>query len=287
MRRRRHRSRDGERGIVLMMVLFALALIGAAAVAISVTGRGETKAARNALDAATARNAAEAGVQIGLRHLLARAAANDLAMPPAESAQIGGVSVGISVVDEEGKIDLNEAPLELIAGALFGAGVPSEQATQVACRLVARRGYADGRCEQMEVTETGLFKSVEEIYHLGVGEAVFWKVLPALTVYSGSSAIDPRVAPRGALVAVPSMIPEDVDAFLQRRAAAAESRVPLDDAEVPRDRRWFALSTRQTYAISASATTATGARSRAEMVVRLTGQKRHPFVVLAWRQPRG
>jgi general secretion pathway protein K len=287
MRRRRHPSRDRERGIVLLMVLFALALIGAAAVAISLTGRGETKAARNAADAATARNAAEAGVQIGLRHLLARAATNDLAMPPAESVQIGGAAVGISVADEEGKLDLNEAPLELIAGALFGAGVPPEQATPLACRLIARRGYADGRCEPTEMPETGLFKSAEEIYHLGVGEPVFWKVLPVVTVYSGSSAIDPRVAPPGALAAVPSMTPEDVDAFVQRRAAAAESRVPLDDSEVPRDRRWFAVSTRQTYAISASATTATGARSRAEMVVRLTGQPRHPFVVLAWRQPRG
>jgi len=279
-------ARPHERGVILLVVLYAMALLAAAALAIGFTARGETTAARNALDGAAARHAAEAGVQLGLRRLLARAARNDLSLPLSETVRVGAARVTLSLADEEGKIDLNEAPLELVAGAFAAAGLPPGAAGDAACEVVARRGGAGAGCPQAS-GPVRRFDAVEELYATAGGDIGFWALLPLVTVYSGSAAIDPRVAPPGALAAVPSLRPEDVDAFVRRRTEAAEAKLPLDEAEVPRDRRWFAASSRQTYAVRGAAVTDRGARSTAEMVVRLTGQPRRPFVVVAWRQPRG
>ena len=63
------------------------------------------------------------------------------------------------------------------------------------------------------------FEAVEELQQvLGMTPAVYRWVAPALTVYSGRRGIDPRVAPREALLALQGIGPEEVESFLATRA---------------------------------------------------------------------
>jgi general secretion pathway protein K len=100
-------------------------------------------------------------------------------------------------------------------------------------------------------------------------------------VYTDSLAIDPSVASREVLLAVPSLSKGEVESLLQRRELA-RGEIPQ---ELLRDRQWFAISSRQTFAVSAEAVSPGGARHRVEAVVRLTRRADRPYAVLAWREP--
>ena len=72
---------------------------------------------------------------------------------------------------------------------------------------------------------------------------------------------------------------------------AVEQLVALRDGgdmgveELLRDRAWFVRSSGQSFTITAEATARSGARHRAEMVVRLTQRSDRSYIVLAWREP--
>ncbi|MBI3514400.1 MAG: general secretion pathway protein GspK [Proteobacteria bacterium] len=278
-------ERPRERGAALIVVLWGVALIAAAIIAIGATSRSESLIGRNALENARARHAAEAGIQLALHRLLAYPRGTHLFDGTPMSWQDGTATVVLAIQDEEGKIDLNAASFELIAGVLRGAGLGPDAALPTACRIVARRGYYDPQCLDGDrappAVEPGLLVAVEEARRLlGVSDVLYRRLAPLVTVFSGSSAIDPRVAPRDVLLAVPTLSTGLVDSWIGRRTLA-EGLGEL------RDRRYFAVTTGRTFAVSAHATTAGGGRHRAEMVVRLTHRPEQPFAVLAWREPAG
>ena len=286
---RRHGGRRGgrqrERGAALIVVLWGVALIAAAIVAIGVTSRSESLIGRNAVENARARHAAEAAVQLALHRLLSYPRGTRLFDGTPTIWHDGTTTVALSIQDEEGKIDLNAASFDLIAGVLRGAGLDRDTVLAIACRIVARRGVVDPQCLEGDApppaVEPGLMVAVEEARRvIGVGDALYRRLLPLITAFSGSAAVDPRVAPRDVLLAVPSLSASSVDSYLGRRALA-------DGLGDLRDRRYFAVTTGRTFAISAVATTAAGGRHRAEMFVRLTWRPEQPFAVLAWREPAG
>ena len=275
-----------ERGIALIAVIWALALVGGCMAAIAWTTRSEALATRNALEAARARHAAEAGVQLGLSRLLAARSRGEAASGRIAEWRGEGVAAEIALADEEGKIDINMAEFDLLLGAVRQAEPDGVRALEIACRIVERRGTPEERCPAFDDMAKGAFAATEELRQLsGVSEATYRRLAPIVTVYSGASSIDPRVAPRGALLAVPSLSTGLVDTFMERREGVTGRLLESEMSEMPRDRRWFAVSTGQTWCISAEGRSAGGARRRAEMVVRLTGLADRPYVVLAWREP--
>src|SRR5207244_8635307 len=60
----------------------------------------------------------------------------------------GAIAVTIAIRDEAGKIDLNEAPLELLSGLLVAVGRPREEALLLACNIIERRGVAGAPCPE-------------------------------------------------------------------------------------------------------------------------------------------
>src|SRR5205823_827630 len=187
------------------------------------TTRTEVRIAENAIGGSRARLAAEAGTQLGLVHLLRRRAEGVAVFGgDPETWQDGSIRVEIAVVDEAGKVDLNNAPLELLAGLFIAVGRSRETAVLLACNILDRRGTPDGACpEPAEAGARGrrLFVVPEELGQLpGIDERLYDAVADYITVASGASAIDPRVAARPVLLAIPGATPELVDAFLENRA---------------------------------------------------------------------
>src|SRR5438874_10594606 len=108
--RSRKRQR-AEAGSIAILALWGVALIAVLLAAATFTTRTEVRIAENAIGGSRARLAAEAGTQLGLVHLLRRRAEGVAVFGgDPETWQDGSIRVEIAVVDEAGKVDLNNAP---------------------------------------------------------------------------------------------------------------------------------------------------------------------------------
>src|SRR5579863_4645210 len=215
-------TRGAQDGSIAILALWGIALIFMLTAPVAFATRGELQIARNALAESRARLAAEAGTQLGLQRLLRRHGSGGAVFDGApESWEQGSTKVAIAIADEAGKIDLNLAPVELLAGLFSAAGEPDEVALLLACNVLNRRGDNASSCPDSDPPTAGQrFVAPEELAQLpGVSEPLYNRVADAITVVSGASAIDPRVAPRLVLMALPGATNSLVDSFLDSRSA--------------------------------------------------------------------
>jgi general secretion pathway protein K len=277
------------RGSVTILVLWGLAIIFALLAAANFSTRTEILIARNDMAGLRARHAAEAGTQLGLAHLLARQGRGIAIFDGTpESWQDGTIRVAVAITDEAGKIDLNQAPLELLAGLFAAVGRPQDEAFLLACRVVAHRGSYAQDCPEPSsaLPPAAIFAAPEEVASLpGFDDRLYAAIADSITVASGASAIDPMVAPRTVLLALPGATPSLVDAWLGGRAAMREMAPESSGFEALPGSPYLTVSPVRDFTVSAVATTADGARARADLQVRLTRAASHPYEVLAFRRP--
>lgn len=283
----RPRVNNPERGSIAILALWGIALICMLIAPVAFATRGEVQIAHNALAESRARLAAEAGTQLGLQRLLRRhdAGTRTFDGTPENWAQ-GSTRVAIAIADEAGKIDLNVAPLELLAGLFAAAGEPREAAALIACNVLDRRGDTAADCPQPDVAHTPRrFAVLEELAEVpGIGGRLYDRVAPYVTVATGASAIDPRVAARPVLLAIPGATADLVDAFLASRRMWSD--LGAGDAGVLAGAASYVMmSQSRDFTVAATALTGDGARYRAELQVRLTGNAAQPYQVIAWRAP--
>ncbi len=281
---------EDQRGSVIILVLWGLVIVMALLSAAAVTSQTEIRIARNASTAARVRAAAEGGTQLGLAHLLARRAAGTALFDGTpETWHDGAVSVTIAIRDEAGKIDLNQAPPELLEGLFEAVGRPREEATLIACRIVERRGGEP--CftpagDDATSRHSALFAAPEQLASLpGVGDRVYSLVADDVTVATGAAAIDPAVASRTALLALPGATAALVDSYLAFRGTQREFGTDDSGFEVLSSYGYVMVSPARDFTISAVATMPGGARYRADLQVRLTEQPGRPYEVIAFRAP--
>jgi general secretion pathway protein K len=277
-----------ERGSIAIVALWGVALIFMLIAPVAFATRGELRIAGNAISDTRARLAAEAGTQLGVVRLLRRRDAGTSSFDGTpEHWRLGTTKVAIAISDEAGKIDLNAAPQELLEGLFVAAGAPREAAELIACNVLDRRGDTGTMCPETDVQHAARrFSVTEELAEVpGVGERLYGRVAESVTVATGASAIDPLVAPREVLLAIPGATAAMVDDFLDSRAtlhdlaSAGAGVVPAAAAQ------YLMASPRRDFVIVATATTDAGARYRADLEIRLTGQSAHPYQVMGWRTP--
>jgi general secretion pathway protein K len=287
------RGRKGPRaeaGSIAILALWGVALIAMLLAAATFTTRAEVRITENALGGSRARLAAEAGTQLGVFRLLRRRGEGvGVFDGGAEAWQDGTIRVAISIVDEAGKVDLNNAPLELLAGLFVALGRPRETALLLACNILDRRGTSEAMCpEPANGNPRGrqLFAVPEELGQVpGFDDALYDKVADYVTTATGASAIDPRVAPRPVLLAIPGATPELVDGYLENRARwrellGGESKLNMLPAAP-----FVVTSPLRDFTIKAVATTGGSARYRADLQIRLTERPKTPYEILAMRAP--
>ena len=276
----------GQRGSILVVALWSAGVIAALLMAILGGARSETLATRNALALARAQAAAEGAAEIGLARLLRRRAQGPGAFAGEPEAWSDGEIAGwIAVIDENGRIDLNEAPWEMLAGLVRALGRDEAEAAALACAILAFRGTIDTRCPAALAQDEGrLFVAPAQLAGLpGADPALVAAMSAHVTVHSGALGIDPGAATRAALLAIPGHSPGLVDHFLARRAmrAAQGESGAVNDVLPPS--RYLTASPGSVFTIHAQAATPDGAVHRVERVVRLTGDPARPWRTLAWR----
>jgi len=183
------------RGAALLLVLWLIALLTALVGAFALTARIEGMQGRVLHRGVIANEVARAG----LEYALVRVADPD----PRRAWQpdgrdykweFDGVPVEVSLVDENGKIDLNQADLVLLA-SLFqhDGGLEPEQARRLAAAVLDWRD-PDILTQPEGGAEDGEYAAAER--HYGAKDA------PDLTVFSGRTRPDPAFASSGVLQAM-------------------------------------------------------------------------------------
>ena len=294
--RRGLRSCPCQRGIALIAVLWLTVLITVIASSFAYSMRGEALAARNLMSLAQARAAADGAVERVAFELARPRGSQDAWNADGQPHQWsdGEIAIVATAVDEGARIDLNTAADPLLKGLLQNVGgLDPESAQRVLDAILDWRDADDLRrpngAEAPDYHAAGLkyepsnapFESVGELRRvLGVTSAVMTRIADSLTVYSRQRGINPMTAARDALLAVPGLTPEQVDAFIAARAEALANRLPIPPLVAAQA---FATTPGAVWRISVQATMPDGVTFARDAVLRPSADARRPIVVLAWQ----
>ena len=287
-----------SRGIALISVLWITGLLAVIAASFASSTRTEARLARNLVANAKAEALADGGVHRAVLGLLDPDPATVWrADRTVYALALGEGEVEIEIEDEDGKIDLNGAPPELLAGLLGALGLEAGEAEAIAARI------ADYRDEDSEAEPLGAedpdyldagrtagaadrpFATESELLNvLGVSQVLYEEVRPYVTVYSGAEGVDPTRAPRVVLEALPGMTPELVEVLL---AAGPDSDpyLAIEDQGALDELEFYLLPTRDlVFTVRALARTPDGGTFLREAVIELGGSPDQPFLVHTWRR---
>ena len=202
-------SKRLQRGAALLLVLWLITLLAALVGAFALTARIEQQQGRVLFRGLAGDQAARAG----LEYALTRLATDDPALQWQPDGRpyawrFGDIDVEVKVVDETGKLDLNQAEGPLFAALLQVLGAEPEVALQVAGAIVDWRDGDDfvqvtGGAEAADYASAGRpygaknapFESVAEVEQvLGMTPELYEVLAPHLTIYSRLPAPDPQFA---------------------------------------------------------------------------------------------
>ncbi len=198
-----------QRGVALLLVMWLVALLAALVGAFTLIARTEHLQGRVLVRGLVAENAARAGIE----YAMTRVAAPDPRqrwLPDGRPHRwhYDDAEVVVEIVDENGKIDLNQADLTLLTEFIRHLGVEQQQATQLAAAIIDWRdpdslSQPIGGGEDDDYAAAGLpygakdaeFESVAELEQvLGMTTKLYAKMAPHLTVFSGRGRPDPAFA---------------------------------------------------------------------------------------------
>ncbi len=304
-------QRRNERGIALVSVLWVLALLAVIAGSFTVGARTEAKLAHNLGENAKARALADAGIQRAVLVLLEPQTVGQFGEDGENMFDLGsrldgtphvwrfgGGEILISMQDEDGRIDLNTAVDELLAGLFVSLGADGGQANALVDAIADFRDANDftrlNGAEDADYRAAGLdhgpknapFQAVEELQLvLGMTRDLYRLAAPALTVHSGRPDIDPATAPRVVLMALPGIDAAEVEALLDARADGDEAALAIMMADMVRfpGVGFRGLTADGATTLRAEARRAGGAVFVREAVARLGSDLSETVQFLAWR----
>jgi len=211
------RSHEHARGAALLLVMWLVALMASLIGAFALSARIERLQERVLTRGAIAGGAARAG----LEWALVRVGDSDVRrrwVPDGRLYhwQYEDIPVDVSIVDEQGKIDINAADQPLLSAFFRAIGVPADKAGAIAGAMIDWRDadpltQPQGGAEDPEYASAGLpygakdapFETVAEIEQvLGVTPAIYKLAAPYLTVFTGSGTPDASVAQAPVLTAM-------------------------------------------------------------------------------------
>ncbi len=291
-------SRSGSSsGFALIAVLWVTALLAALAAAAGSSSRTDAILARNQLESAKAEAMADGGIHFAINKMLTADKATALSSDnKIRQFAVGGGQVSIFIEDEDSKIDLNNAPLALIAGLFRATGVDTDLAWVLANRIgefrdgyersiVAGANKLDNRDARLftGLTDQAFLVTDDLRSMINMPSDLYNKVAPYVTVYSRAKGVDLQFAPEMVLKNLPGMTPD-----IRQRLEAASPHKDLHHL-IP----WEALQTMEPYlvpsrqiffTIRALAETAGGGRFVRKAVVQLKADSTRPFFVHEWQR---
>jgi len=279
-----------QHGIALVVVLWLVVLLSLMAVSQSAAVRTETLIVGNLVEAAKARSAAYAGMQLVIAGLAKPIPAREMSTDASISTlRFDGAQLFVSISDESGKVDINTAPGNLLSALLQTSGVDEGRREALVAAILDWRDRDELRrvngAEEEDYRSAGLdygprngpFQSLEELaLVMGFDAPLYHAIAENLTIYSGSASINQAVAPPAVLDAL-----NGADEQADGNAANSD---PIE-AAAPSRRR--SVSGGSVFSVYVEAQLDSGMRERLEAVVRLIPARANAplrYELLRWRE---
>jgi len=286
--------RRAQRGVALLVVLWACTLLAILLGGYAVLARTEGMQARYQFQQTQAHYAAEAGVMRAIYALQApRQEDHWLTDGRSYAFDFDGTPVSVSITSESGKVDLNAATPVVLTGLFRAAGVDPTHAATLAQAVVDWRSFGvtpDQTAQKKAAYQAagrdygprnGPFATVEELQMvLGMTPDLYTQIAPAITIWSGRSSPDPATAPLLALLATtPGIDPQQASQLIANRYASSTTGIA-----------GLVGGPSVTDSIRSEAVLADGTRAVMHATVRLQGIRpgsQQPFAVLRWQEGDG
>lgn len=276
---------DSQRGMVLLIVLWTIALCSTLAMATSVSFRSFVGIVAIDQDRVRGDALLKAGLEVaaGLamdwpdKPLLDRETTFDLST--------GSVSIQIS--DEGGRIDLGKAPADFLAHLLLAVGAPQSQAEAVAQSIIRWRSRDEAPSENAdqkahtEEAHEGFFADVDQIAEVPGMRPEWVAAIRPLTTVFGAETVNPLTAPAGVIAAVPGVDRDQLAAFLAARRSSPNDATRLATI-LGAGQRFVAAKPQQVVSIELAAMLADGYSAAAHAVIVLLPHDRQPYRLLVW-----
>lgn len=203
------RRTGNQHGAALLLVMWLIALLAALVGAFALIARTEHLQGRVLVRGLVAENAARAGIEYAMTRIAATEPRQQW-LPDGRTHRwrYGGARVEVRIVDENGKIDLNQADAALLTEFIRAFQPDQQRAAQLASFILDWRdpdsltqpagGGEDGDYASAGLpygAKDGEFESVAELEQvLGFTPDLYAKMAPHLTVFSGRVRPDPAFA---------------------------------------------------------------------------------------------
>lgn len=288
----RARKRPGDRGFIVVAVLW---ILGALATLASIYAVYVVDTAV-ALALHDERIQAEALVTAGLELTVHRVTATTDGRPSSGRFvfRVGNAGVTVEFRSEAARIDLNTAPKELLAGLFTALGAPRNAAESYADRIIGWRNPAPA---QGQDNETSTYRTAGLLYGprlgpfphtgelslvLGLPERLVERALPFVTVYSGQPQINIFDSAPEVIAALPGMTPERLYRVLAQRDAARQDG-PEAIKTLGLSQSLATTQGSKAMRVTVRVDFANGRRISSEVVILPRDSGTEPYSVLSWR----
>ena len=273
--------RSRQRGVALLVVLWACTLLAILLGGYAMLARTEGLQARYQFAQTRAHYAAEAGLIRAIYGLQdPQPTRRWLADGRPYVFHFDDASVTVTSTDESGKVDLNSASPAVLQALFQAAGQRADAAHTLAAAVADWRNYGTDAGQPAISARPGgtprhaPFASIEEVQQVpGMTPALYRAIAGVLTIWSGRESPDPDTASPLALAAIPGMTPQQAAAIAAARTAT-------------RPGAGLVASNGTTHSIRAVATLGDGTHAALSATIRLQGIQGNgqPYTVLRWQE---
>jgi general secretion pathway protein K len=200
------RAATRPRGFALLIVLWTMVLLALLVSEITAAGRSEAELAANLRGGAVAEAAADGAEAIAIFHYLAPSGLRWPADGTWHRLRVGPAQVAVVITDEDGKVNPNTAPRDLLVALLRRIGVDAGAATRLAAAMVDWRSPgpmpSPGGAKTPQYRVAGMawgppgapFQSTAETaLVLGMTPAIAARLRPYLSIFT-TGEVDPAAA---------------------------------------------------------------------------------------------
>jgi general secretion pathway protein K len=286
-----------ERGFVIVAVLWILMALSALAVIFSLYLSGSARALSVTDTALQTEALVSASLELTTYQLLLQ---GDSARPSQGSFhfRMDDADVVVAFKSEAARIDLNFASKDVLANLFAGFGAGQAAAQEDANRIIGwrTRPVPDAANDEEALygaaglgysPRQSLFTHVSELaLVVGLAPALVDRALPFVTVFNGSSGVDPQIAAPEVIAALPGKTPANPNDVLgERPPSSNDAPAPVATAgssgPAPGD---ATIAKSSSYRIETTINFADGRRAASEVVIALSdNDKGDPYRVLSWQ----
>jgi len=280
-------------GFIVVAVLWILAALATLAMTYGVYVKATAFALAGYDVRLQAQELAMAGVELAVYKLTEN--------PQAQPARgkfgfrLGNADVAVDFRSESGRIDLNFARKQVLAGLFAALGTEPEAAEEFADRIIAWRTPASKTADseaplyrtagKSYAPRHGPFQHVNELgLVLGLTSDVIDRALPYLTVYSGQPEVNVLNAAPEVLAALPGLTPGRIQLLLAQREGAPQD---ILNAQLGTAAQYVTVQSSKANRVTVDVRFDANRRMRSEAVVLLLDDDVDPFRLLSWRDEAG